>query len=52
MKKYSNYIILKNSGGEYKPYLFSNGSLVIFGDKQEAIDDLNEGEIVVELLFN
>ena len=45
------YIILNKNDKSFKPVLFSNGDLIIYGNLQEAKDDLKENEIISTLII-
>jgi hypothetical protein len=46
-----NYIVLLKNEGEYYPVKFQDGSVVIYGDKTEAMQDASPNEIVAEIIF-
>lgn len=46
-----DYIILYESKGEYYPLTFKDGSIVIYGDKEEAQNDAKPNRIVAEIIF-
>lgn len=42
-----DYIILhKEKNGEYKPLTFSNGSIIIYGNREEAKEDLRDCDVI------
>lgn len=49
--QHKDYIILYESKGEYYPVTFKDGSIVIYGDKTEAMQDASPKSIVAEIIF-
>ncbi len=49
---HGEFIILnRDDEGNYLPVTFSDGSLVIYGDKAEAIEDAGKTGIVTEIII-
>lgn len=46
-----DYIVLYKNQGEYYPITFKDGSIVIYGDKTEAMQDASPNRIVAEIIF-
>lgn len=42
-----DYIILRTlANGEFKPLTFSDGVIPIYNNKEEAVSDMREGEVL------
>lgn len=45
-----NYIIVRQDGGYYTPITWKDGTLVVYSNKNEAIEDLyGEDEFIAEI---
>lgn len=45
-----NYIIVRKNGGYYTPITLKDGTLVVYSNKNEAIEDLcGEDEFIAEI---